>query len=466
MQKHATKQLLQLSIAALFLGSCGSAFASGFQLFEANGLGTGDYYASAVAGAFDASTASFNPAGLMLIPNQQIVLSAVSIFSNIHFQGSDTWTNPTATNGISTQFNTALAPSYSQSGSVQGGGYALVPGFDYVAPINNSMAFGFSVGVPFGLQTSYSDSSFLRYAATQTSIQVIDISPSLAFQFTDHLSFGIGPDAEYVTATLNSIAGLPNWAQSQNLPANSYDTQSENNATGWGYGWHTGLMYEFTPDTRVGLAYHSKVSVEVNGTSKFQGPLAGGPGTLINPVSSQFTNTNLSANTTLPATTMFGFYHAFNPMWSVDAMAAYTQWNVFNSLNLENVAAVNSILGPDAIEVIVPQGFHNSWRFAGGVNYQPCQQWIIRAGLGYDQSPTDDQYRNVRLPDGNRFATAIGVHYQYNKQLGVDLGWTHLFFQNGDVNVVNTLGSQVSTTVGTAESYANLVGVQLTWNIV
>lgn len=460
------RRLLKLSVAALFAGVSSQALASGFQLFEADGMGTEDFYASAAAGAFDASTANFNPAGLTLIPNQQIVISGVGIFSDINFKGTSTWSNATATNAIVSQTGAPLASTYTQSGSAQGGGFSLVPSIEYAAPINDSMAFGVSISVPFGLQTSYDSDSFLRYAATETSIQVLDISPSLAFKLTDNLSLGIGPDADYVDATFNSFGGLPNWAQFNNLPASAYDTESENRANGWGYGWHAGLMYQLTPKARVGLAYNAKVSVNVNGTSNFEGPLAGGPTTLINPTASEFTNDGLTADTTLPATALLGFYYEFNPVWSIDSTLAYTQWDVFNSLNLKNVEAVNALLGPEAIEVMVPQGFRNTWRISGGVNFHPCGAWTVRAGLGYDESPTVDQYRNVRLPDGNRVATAIGAHYQLNKQLGFDVGWTHLFFQDGDVNVINTLGSQNTLTVGKAESSANLVGVQLSWNLV
>lgn len=464
MSSRRTSLLIRLSLASIFTGFSSMAFAAGFQLMEANGAGTGDYYAGGAASALDASTAFFNPAGLVLIPNQQVVLSGVNIFSDVDVKGSTTWSNPSSVGALNHELGTNYPDSYTAYGSRQAGGYAFIPGFDYAAPINSGLVFGFSEAVPFGLSTDYGQNSQFSYETSQTSVQVIDLSPSLGFKITDKLSGGFGVDADHVDATFDSVAGLPVLGSAPN----TYNTVSDNDASGWGYGWHTGLLYQFTPDTRVGIDYRSKVSVTVDGTSSFQGPLAGGPTTLIgnyNPNVS-FDNSNLTASTTLPASTMLSVYHQFNPVWATMASVVYTQWSVFNSLTLNNVEAANAVLGPEQIDVYIPQGFRNTWRAAVGASYQPDENWLFRAGLGYDESPTVNEYRNLRLPDGNRFATAIGAHYQFNKELGADLGWTHLFIQDGQVNDYIVQGSQITTTTAKAESSANLIGLQLTWNII
>jgi len=429
MQKRVSLRLIQVSLAGLFAGFSASSFASGFQLFEVNGAGVGDFYAGGAATANDASAAFFNPAGLVTMKNPQIQLSAVSIISDINFSGSDTLIS---------------AGTATYRGSAQGGAYALVPSLEAAAPFNNEIYWGFSVAVPFGLNTNYDQNDFVRYAATETSVQVVDVSPSVGFKVTDKFSLGFGLDADRLAATFNSTAGAVFFGP-------GVDTQSINNANGWGYGWHAGAMYQFTPDTRVGFGYRSKVSYEITGTSDLIGPLAGG----------ELSNDNLLADTTLPATSILSAFHQFNCDWAGEATVAFTQWSVFNYLTLQNVQGTSG-----TTSVGLPQNFRNTWRTAVGATFHPLEQWTFRAGLGYDQTPTVDQDRNARLPDGDRFATSLGVHYQPIKQLGVDVGWTHLFFQDGDVSVTNTAGPQTTTTVGSAQSYANLVGVQLTWDFV
>jgi len=91
--------------------------------------------------------------------------------------------------------------------------------------------------------------------------------------------------------------------------------------------------------------------------------------------------------------------------------------------------------------------------------------WMLRVGGGYDQTPTNDLNRDIRIADSNRYALSVGAHYQPRPYLGFDLGYTHLF-ATGDVPVTKT------EAVGTGSTYqvnaeargsANLVGAQLTW---
>ena len=425
MQKCLSRRLIQLSLAGLFAGFSANSFAAGFQLFEVNGAGTGDFYAGGAASANDASTAFFNPAGLVRMKNPQVELSGVNVFSNLDFKGTAGYEGGTPV-----------------VGEAQGGGYNFIPSLEYAAPINSEMGVGLSIASPFGLETSYDTTSFLRYAATKTSLQTIDVSPSIGFGITNNLSLGFGLDADRLDATYNSVVTGFNLA--------TLDTTSNNEASGWGYGWHAGVLYQVTPDTRVGAAYRSKVSYSIEGTSSLTGPLAGG-GTL--------STNSLMVDTTLPAMSMLSVYHQFNPQWAGEATVGYTEWNVFNNVILQNVQSPTGLVVSNT-----PENYQNTWRVAIGGTYQPFEKWLFRAGLGYDQTPTVSPYRDVRLPDGNRTAAAIGAHYQAMKTLGLDVGWTHLFIQDGIVHTNSSRGPTVVS--GQSDNSADIVGVQLTWDII
>jgi len=439
------------------IGFSGSALASGFQLFEADGAGVGDFYAGGAAEADSASTAFFNPAGLVRIPHPELSVSGIGIFSRSEFSGQSIW---------STNSALSVYGQYRQTGTAQGGTESIVPAVDFAMPINNEFFFGFSQSVPFGLSSEYDNNSFVRYAATKSLVQVIDLSPVIAFKVTDKFSIGAGPDFDHVDATFDSMAGLPAFARVAGLAADAYDSKSENNASGWGTGWHAGLLYQFTPCTRVGLTYHSKVSFTVDGSSTLKGPLAGGISTLSSPVFGEYSNDNLTADTTLPASTMLSVYQQINSAWAIMGSVVYTEWGVFDHLTLNNVQSINSSFAPSQIAVNIPQAFQNTWRGALGVSYIPAENWKLRAGVGYDQNPTVPEERNIRLPDGNRTAVSLGAHYQATKAFGIDAGWTHLFFQDADVNVTQTSGSQIVQTIGTSKTCADLVGLQLTWDFV
>jgi long-chain fatty acid transport protein len=70
-------------------------------------------------------------------------------------------------------------------------------------------------------------------------------------------------------------------------------------------------------------------------------------------------------------------------------------------------------------------------------------------------------YRDIRLPDNDRILAAVGAHYQATQNVGLDLGYMHIFSKDSPINVSTVTGAQVSTTVGTGTLNANLVGVQM-----
>jgi len=75
----------------------------------------------------------------------------------------------------------------------------------------------------------------------------------------------------------------------------------------------------------------------------------------------------------------------------------------------------------------------------------------------------------VQLPDENRYAVGLGGHYQASKTIGLDLGWTHLFVRQATIQpplLSLQLGDEQVTTVGYSNGGADIVGLQLTWDLV
>lgn len=466
----SAKGLLSISLAGILAGYAGNVMASGFQLFEENGVGTGDYDAGGAAIADDASTVFFNPAGLTRIDHQQLVGAVDGVFTSDEFRGSNTW-NTNVLNPLLPK-PTPLLPPVTFTGSANGGQDAAIPSFYYAIPLNPAVVFGMGVTIPFGLATQYSENSIVAYTATESQLSVIDFTPAIGVKLTNQWSVGAGADIDRLNATLSSMAGLPSLALMQGLNSNAYDTESENTASDWGWGYHVGVLYQpdFDPAGRLGLTYHSQVVFSPSGNSEFSGPLAGvpAPTPYTNP---EISNNGASTAITLPAFTMLSAYQNITPIWAVMGSVTYTQWDVFKNLTLNNVEAVTPDLitggfDPTQINVSIPQNFRNTWRFALGTSVAVTNQWLLRAGVGYDENPTNNTDRNLRLPDGNRIALAIGTHYQMTPCVGFDLGYTHLFIQDTTINNAVVFGPQTIVTNGNVSSYANVVGAQVTWDIV
>ncbi|VVC75879.1 47 kDa outer membrane protein [Aquicella siphonis] len=472
MKRFVMRPLVTVLCASGLLGST-QAMASAFQLWEQDGASVGNYHAGYAAEANDASITWYNPAGITRIKNQQFVLGGSAIASDFKYQGSVGVTE------LSPVFNPFPIPHFQpvtvnfDSVTAQGGGFSIIPNLQYVAPINDWIGFGFSVDVPFGLKTSYGTTSPMRYAATLTSIRVVDISPALGMQITDKASVGAGFDIQRAYAEFDSVAALidPSPFSINKTVITSEDTRSTNKANDTGYGFRLGFMYEFNPCTRMGISYHSQVVHHFSGSSKFIGPITeianaehgGGP----------IVSSRATTNVKLPPYTALSVFHKATPSWAFMGTLVYTQWNTFKTLTLNQVAGlVNdpvTLVAPSTdIQISIPENYRNSWNLSLGANYYPTETIIIRSGIGYDQSPVRDRYRNVQLPDSDRYALALGGHFQATKTIGLDVGWSHIFFF-GKVKVnpppqVN--GAETVSTNGHVKGGADVLSGQVTWDIV
>lgn len=424
---NMARPLFHYSTLALLICANTAGFAAGFALEEQNAVQTGDFGAGGAAIAEDASTAWYNPGGLIRIQKPQVVLSGNEIWFNTAFNGSINYsvTDSGTTGPVAVQ-------------NVLGGTANFIPTFHAAYPLTPNVVAGFSVTTPFGLATDYGTSTNLRYATTETKIKTIDLSPSVGFKINSNFSVGFGIDEQRFLTTFDDYAGAPT--------TTAYDTLNHNSASDWALGWHSGILYQPTNTTRFGLAYHSKVIHHATGYSIATGPLASAR-------NDAYTTLNM------PAKTELSVYHDMNNRWAVMGSVSYTQWAILNNITLNNFTSPS---GP--IVVTIPENFNNAWRFSVGTNYKVNDQWLVRAGLGYDQAPVNTKDRNLLLPDGDRYALSIGGRYQATKNLALDAGFTHEFIKTVGLNYTTAAAATTNAVSGKSVSSANILGLQMTYS--
>jgi long-chain fatty acid transport protein len=461
-------------MSVLAIGS--EAQAAGFSLYgEGAGYAVGNYAAGAAAEAADASTGWYNPAGLALIREQQVVAGGIGIFPVIQLDGSSTFSTTT---GLPPPFPSAVEYVQDFEG-LSGASNAFVPSFHYARPLGERTTFGFSVTAPFGLATNWAPDSPVRYAATFTEVLTANFSPELGTRLTENFAVGAGLDLQWSRVKFNQIIGAPTLFQILDEDPTLVDTLSYNKGKSWGVGFHVGVMGIFNDNhTRIGINYQSRVRHVFYGHSRLSGVLANTDFNLAFPVlppEASRTNWDLFSNPQeFPDVLTFSAYQDINPRLALLASVIYTGWGVFKEIQLNNIAAPN-IGGPPFFNVTgvninnnVPQNFHDVWRYALGANYHLNQKFMLRVGGGYDQSPTNNTDRTVRLPDGNRWVIAVGGHYQWKPNIGVDLGYTHMFVANDpSVHTTQVLSETSSFSVDSDSGKfgVDLVGAQLTWII-
>ena len=450
------KRVFAVSLLAILTTS--NVNASGFAIAENSASGMGSAFAGASAIAEDASTTYFNPAGLSKLKGSQMVFAGHIVSVSSPFTNNGSTLNPALGGG------TLLGPN--DDGSTT----AFIPNFYYATELNDKWAFGLGITAPFGNASEYSDTWVGRYHATKSEVTTININPSASYKVDNKLSVGFGVSVQYIEATLDNkldsaaICNSTPFAAAcagagLGAPGSVGDVSLDSNQslTGddWSFGWNFGLLYDLSNETRMGLAYRSNVKHTLKGDVDFtmnanlQGLLDVFAPTL-------FTDTGISAGIDLPETLSLSLHHVVNPKWVVLADVTWTKWKRFDQLviDFDNPAQDSSI---------IPENWENSLRYSLGVNYQADAKWIYRAGLALDETPIPSaEDMTPRIPDSDRIWLSFGFGYKMSDSFGIDVGYSHLFFDDMVIN--NTDASFGHTLTGSYDVSVDLFSAQLNWN--
>jgi long-chain fatty acid transport protein len=471
---ESLKKMFMLNKKTLQPGFIGLSFtvygalvqASGFSLYnEINGSAVGNYAAGIAAEYNDASTGWTNPAGLAFIHHEQTQLGVVGVFPSASLSGQTLYTTPTPIGNY----------DYEQSfKNLTTSEQAAIPSFHFARPIGPNSAVAFSLVMPYGLASDWDQNSAVRYAATRSELLTLDFSPEIGGRITDYLTAGVGFDFEEARVTFNQILGAPAILDASGENPALLDSYSSNQGYSFGLGFHAGLLlHTQNQRSRLGLNFQSAVNHQFRGTSTLTGPLAAASfnvfdTTTFNSQASYSSGQLYSNAVDLPSVTTLSFYQSLHPQWALLGSMVYTNWSSIDTIELHNVAApnVDETTG-DATQSyktgINPSDYRNTWRVALGANYQYNEKLMLRAGTGYEQTPTINAERDVRLPDANRIALAIGGHYQYSSRLGFDAGYSHYFMDKLQLNKTNQLDINTFNVQATGHARADLFGGQFVY---
>ena len=458
--------LANISVAAMLI-NC-PVNAGGFSLYTENsGAAVGNFAAGVAAEGADAVIGWYNPAGLILLKEKQVVFSGVGALPSAELTGTSTFL---------TQNPGGPPLNYVQTyQGLQSGKDAVIPSIHYAMPLGNRAALGLSMIAPVGLSSSYDYSSPVRYEATNSSFETINISPELAAKFTDHLALGVGLDFQYAKMILNEVIGSPALMSKLPQPPTILDSTTYNVGSSVGFGFHAGMLLMFQNNhTRFGLNYESSISHQFYGSSQLVGRLADPALNIFHPnlsnPSARFRTDGLYTDPiSVPYVITLSGYQDLNDKWALLGSVVYTGWNLIQSISLNNVAASAADEHGFVRQVLVnatsPEYYHNTWRFALGANYHVNEKWMMRMGGGYDQTPTANSVRDVRLPDSSRCALAIGTHYQYRPNLGFDVGYAYLFATvNSKINNTTAVGPTSTYNVNAlTKDFGQMIGLQVVW---
>lgn len=422
--KQSPFQIKSICAAIATLSLAGTAQAAGFALLEQNASGAGVAYAGKAAIGEDASAAWFNPASMSRLKEREVVLGGHYIDLNSEFNNEGS-TSP------------AAMPANPGRNVGDFGSEGYIPNFHLLVPINDKMNFGFSVATPFGLKTDYQQDWIGRFQGITSDIKSLNINPSLSYKFNEQWSVGVGVSAQKLDAKLSSSTVL-------GLNTESLTTIA---GDGWGYGFNLGVMGQFTPATRVGLAYRSAIEQDLEGNVTFSGPAAATQ------------NSDLSSKIRLPSSLSISSVTELNSKWQLLTDATWTEWTTIQKLQFDRVNAG----GAAAPIPVQDYEWKNSWRFALGGIYKYSDTINLKAGLAYDITPVPDERRKVRLPDENRVTFAVGSQYKFDKATTFDVAFQYVMPDKAKIDSTEGAGGAQSRVLGTAEGDAFILSGQVSY---
>jgi long-chain fatty acid transport protein len=399
------------------LAAASQAHASGFALMEQNASGLGNAFAGAAAAGEDASTIFYNAAGLSLLPKgSNFAIGADFIDLSTKFSNSGSVA--------------ATGRPLGGDGGDAGKG-AAIPSIYFAHDVTSNIKVGIGVNSPFGLKTEYSSDWIGRFQAIKSSIETININPTVSFKVNDQLSLGAGLNYQTIKAELTKAVNLV-------AAEGSAKVSGDDNA--WGY--NLGAMYQVTPNTRLGFAYRSQMKYKVQGDATFSAgvPAPSGAATV---------------DIKMPDSWSLALSQSLGSNITLLADVTRTNWSVIKTLDVVNVASGATL---DS----TPENFKDTWRYGVGATYRHSDAWSFKAGIAFDQTPVNDTDRTPRLPDQDRKWLSFGAQYRVSNTGRIDIGYAHLFIkdtsinQNGGVTTPPTRG----TISGTYEASINIFGLQ------
>ncbi len=421
-------------VTALAVGIAGAlavghVHAAAFQLKENSAKGLGRAFAGSGSAAGDASIIAVNPAGMRQLDGTLVQgdLSAISFKAEFSGEGR----KPTG---------------QAQTGGDGGdaGMIAPVPAAYFHMPIGEKAHFGVSLTAPFGFKTEYDNGWVGRYSGLKTDLKAIDLGFAASYDVNPYVSFGASVFVEHLTIELSNNIDFGTALAQSRVPGfapgsadGKLTMEGDNNAVGW----TVGGLFSPNDDTHIGISYRSKVEHKITGGDATFDVPANAAAVLAVAQPGRFVTTSGKATVTLPASATLSVTHNFTDRFTMMADVTRTAWSTaFDSVTIDYGSAQ-----PDST---LDFSYRDTTFASLGGDYKLSDTVTLRAGVAYDQTPTTDAHRDVRVPDTSRKWLSFGLGWTPSANMEYNFGYTHLFTSDPNVNVPATTNNQGNSLSG------------------
>lgn len=414
-----SKIAVALAVAGLWSSTVSAA---GFQIAEHSGAGLGRAFAGEAAIADNASTLARNPASMSMLEGTNVSTGISYIDPDIQIEFSK-GTTPDA-------FEDEAAPP------------AFVPNFYVTHQVNDRLTIGTGSYSDFGLASDYSDEVNKEFGtiAGDTSVTVINLNTSLAYEINEHWAVGASMSLLLAQAELNRFSPI-----AEMVSGGETNVFANLEGRGIGFGYKLGALYHLNENHRWGLAYTGASDIDMEG--EFNGVQMQTDNGFLDYVEGVDGELTLS----LPSILELSGYHQLTSAFAVHYSWVHIGWSAFEEIKATSKGNECSTAGQnDKICLQKQEEWKDSNRYSIGATYQINNSWTIRSGIAYDETPTD-QHVTASIPDSDRVWYSAGLSY-YRGPHEVDFGVTYLEGETGEI--IEEEGLFFKTTHSSAMLYA------------
>ena len=382
------KRFLSSAALALVLAQPATALAAGFALED------GSVRGNVVPGELTAkggvpSAQYFNPATITSLPGTQIEVGATFIKPRAHVKTVSRYSGEVSVG----EAHSSIWP---------------IPNAYLTHQLNDSLFLGLGFYTRFGLGSEFPAGWAGRYNNVKAEIWSFDIAPVLAWKVSDRLSLAAGIDLRYFEIKHLSqqidVAGAK-----QHRPYNApsplpYDVRQDFHGDDLRPAFDLGATFRLSDTLTAGLAYHSRIKYHVKGEARWEKPAE------VEEMWPQyFNNCDFDSWNYNPDKVMAGLSWDATDKLTLSLGLTYTLWHLYDDLVIH--LARPEIPGHD--QVSSEKKWHDVVRVSLGASYRLSDEWGLRAGYTFDQSPIDDDHADYIVPGDDRHLFSLGVDWTH-----------------------------------------------------
>jgi long-chain fatty acid transport protein len=94
------------------------------------------------------------------------------------------------------------------------------------------------------------------------------------------------------------------------------------------------------------------------------------------------------------------------------------------------------------------------------------QRAAVRAGIGYELSPIDDNVRGFRLPYNDGLHLSAGASYRLDERFSFDVGYSFLAAEDMDIRAAGAGGPNANGPFsGHADTHVHYISAAIKWKL-